>query len=53
VPNVIGMGIKDAIYLLENAGLNVRASGRGLVTRQSIDAGNKIQKGQQIIIELS
>lgn len=53
VPNVIGMGAKDAINILENAGLRVRISGKGVVSKQSIDAGTKIQNGQQIIIELS
>jgi cell division protein FtsI (penicillin-binding protein 3) len=53
VPNVIGMGIRDAIYLLENAGLNVQLNGRGMVTKQSLEPGTKIQKGEKIVIELS
>ena len=53
VPNVVGMGLRDAIYLLEEQGLFVKPLGRGTVTRQSINAGGKIIKGQQIIIELS
>ena len=52
VPNVIGMGIRDAIYLLENSGLNVKASGKGAVKKQSLDPGTKIMKGQKIVIEL-
>jgi cell division protein FtsI (penicillin-binding protein 3) len=52
VPNVIGMGIRDAIYLLENSGLNVKASGKGAVKKQSLDPGTKILKGQKIVIEL-
>ena len=52
-PNVVGMGLKDALYILENAGLNVRVSGKGWVTRQSLPAGSRIRKGQQIVIELS
>jgi cell division protein FtsI (penicillin-binding protein 3) len=52
VPNVIGMGLRDAIYLLESQGLTVKPIGRGAVKKQSISAGAKIQKGQQIIIEL-
>ena len=52
VPNVIGMGIRDALYLLENSGLNVRVSGKGSVTKQSLDPGTKIQRGQKIVIEL-
>jgi cell division protein FtsI (penicillin-binding protein 3) len=52
VPNVIGMGLRDAIYLLENRGMQVTVTGRGAVIKQSLDAGIKINKGQQIIIEL-
>ena len=52
VPNVVGMGLRDAIYLLESSGLQVKPVGRGTVVKQSINAGIKIQKGQQIIIEL-
>ncbi len=53
VPNVVGMGAKDALNILENAGLRVRLNGKGVVSKQSIDAGTKIQRGQQITIELS
>lgn len=53
VPNVVGMGLRDAIYLLESQGLQVKPVGRGAVIRQSINAGSALQKGQQIIIELS
>ena len=53
VPSVIGMGLRDAIYLLESQGLIVKPLGRGAVVKQSIPSGMKINKGQQIIIELS
>ena len=53
VPNVVGMGLRDAIYLLENQGLRVKVSGAGMVKYQSLTAGERIQKGQQIQIELS
>jgi cell division protein FtsI (penicillin-binding protein 3) len=53
VPDVTGMGMRDAIYILENEGLNVQVSGRGVVTRQSLAPGSTVQKGQQIVIELS
>ena len=51
-PSVVGMGIQDAIYILENAGLRVKINGRGNVVRQSIDAGDAIKKGQVIILDL-
>ena len=53
VPDVKGMGLRDAIYLLEEQGLMVKPIGRGAVTKQSINAGTKAVRGQQIIIELS
>ncbi len=53
VPNVVSMGAKDAIYLLENAGLRVRMIGRGSVRSQSIDPGSPVRKGDQIILEMS
>ncbi|MBL7924469.1 MAG: transpeptidase family protein [Bacteroidia bacterium] len=53
VPNVTGMGLRDALYLLESQGLQVKPLGRGSVVRQSIKPGTKLLKGQQIIIELS
>jgi cell division protein FtsI (penicillin-binding protein 3) len=53
VPNVVGMGLRDAIFLLENEGLRVRVNGRGMVKYQSIQAGKRVQEGQLIEIELS
>ncbi len=52
VPNVVGMGLSDAIYLLESFGLVVQPVGRGKVCKQSIKAGQKLERGQKIIIEL-
>lgn len=53
VPNVVGMGLRDAMYLLETQGMLVRPVGRGKVVRQSLNPGSSISKGQQITIELS
>src|SRR5664280_1949997 len=39
VPDVRGMSLRDAIYLLENSGLHVRYSGKGRVVRQSPEHG--------------
>jgi len=52
VPSVMGMGLRDALYLLESHGLTVKAVGRGKVIRQSVVAGSKIEKGGEIIIQL-
>ncbi len=53
VPDVTGMGLKDALYLLENAGLKVQITGAGKVVSQSLPAGSKISKGETIAIQLS
>jgi len=52
VPNVIGMGAKDAVYLLEKKGLRVNLIGAGKVRQQSIPGGHKFAKGQTISIRL-
>jgi cell division protein FtsI (penicillin-binding protein 3) len=52
VPNVIGMGLQDALYLLESNGMRVKVMGYGTVKRQSIPAGTTIQSNPNIIIEL-
>jgi len=52
VPNVVGMGLKDAVFLLENNGIKVGFNGRGVVARQSIPAGVKISRGDKIYLEL-
>lgn len=51
-PNVLGMGAKDAIYLLENAGLNVRMNGVGRVVEQSLAPGARIWSSSTIYIRL-
>jgi cell division protein FtsI (penicillin-binding protein 3) len=53
VPNVVSMGAKDAVYLLENAGLRVRLLGRGSVRQQSIPPGTRARKGDLITLEMS
>jgi cell division protein FtsI (penicillin-binding protein 3) len=53
VPDVKGMGLRDAVYLLETSGLKVQVSGSGKVVAQSIEAGTRIEKGRNIIIQLS
>lgn len=53
MPNVRGMGLKDAIFLLENMGLKVAVRGRGKVAMQSVAPGTKLAKGITVILELS
>jgi cell division protein FtsI (penicillin-binding protein 3) len=53
IPDVRGLGLKDALYILENAGLRVKVYGKGKVRKQSIRAGQGFSKGERIVIELS
>ena len=52
VPNVKGMGAKDAVFLLEERGLRVRLTGIGSVSGQSIRPGSVLHKGQTITLTL-
>ncbi len=52
VPSVIGMGLKDAVNILENKGLKVKVKGRGKVNFQSISPNYYFKKGQLITIVL-
>ncbi len=52
VPNVIGMGLRDAIYILENKGLRVRFTGRGKVKKQAPSFGARFKKGEIVALEL-
>ena len=52
VPDVEGMTLRDAIYILENIGLKVSISGNGRVKRQSLGPGVRASKGRTIELEL-
>lgn len=52
VPDLKGMGAKDAMYLLGQLGLKVQINGRGKVISQNISAGTMVHKGQSIKITL-
>lgn len=52
MPDVTGMGLKDALFLLEERGLRVSFTGRGAVRSQSIRAGAGIQRGASVHIVL-
>lgn len=53
VPNLNGLSAKDALYLLENSGFNVKIYGMGSVRKQSIEAGQKFNRGDKITLILS
>ena len=52
VPNVRGLGVREAIARLENAGLTVRFSGTGYVVAQSLAPGATYARGQAIELKL-
>jgi cell division protein FtsI (penicillin-binding protein 3) len=52
VPDVRGMGLRDAMYLLRKANLKVSVVGRGTVKKQSLSPSSEVKSGQTIIIEL-
>jgi cell division protein FtsI (penicillin-binding protein 3) len=52
VPDVVGMSIKDALYILENQGISVQFTGDGVVKKQSISPGEKMKKGLNIKLVL-
>lgn len=52
VPSVIGLGLREALSILEVSGLNVRFYGTGYVAGQSISAGSNYKKGDMITLSL-
>ena len=50
--NVKGMGLKDAIYLLESQGYKVSFNGHGKVVSQSPAAGTDLPKGETVTLTL-
>jgi cell division protein FtsI (penicillin-binding protein 3) len=53
VPAVTGMGLKDAVFVLEREGMHVQIQGSGIVKAQSIPPGTPVTKGQTIVLQLS
>jgi len=53
MPNVRGMGLKDALNLLETMGVKVSVKGKGKVSNQSVMPGSTITKGTAVLLELS
>ncbi len=52
VPDVRGMSLKDATYLLSSRGMKIRTSGAGRIVSQSIPHGKKATKGETINLRL-
>jgi cell division protein FtsI (penicillin-binding protein 3) len=53
VPDVRGMSLRDAIYVLENSGLKVRYSGKGRVLRQSPEHGARVYEGSVVSLDMN
>ncbi len=52
MPDVRGMGLKEAVFLLESRGLRVAFTGKGAVREQTLPPGAKIQRGANRNIEI-
>lgn len=52
IPDLKGMGAKDAVYLLESMGLNVQVLGRGRVISQNLQPGTPARRGSIVLINL-
>jgi cell division protein FtsI (penicillin-binding protein 3) len=53
VPDVRGMSLRDAIYLLENSGIRVKYNGKGRVLRQSPEHGARYYEGTIVSLEMN
>lgn len=53
MPQLAGLGLKDAVYICENIGLKVNVKGKGKVAQQSIAAGSAFKKGEPVQIVLN
>lgn len=53
VPDVRGMSLRDAVYVLENSGLRVRFNGRGRVLRQSPEHGARFSAGSVVSLDMN
>lgn len=52
VPDIMGLGLKDAIFIIENCGLKCSYSGTGHVSSQNPKAGTKVADGSTITFNL-
>jgi cell division protein FtsI (penicillin-binding protein 3) len=52
VPNVVGMDITDAVYLLENMGISAEFTGQGAVREQSLHAGDTLKANSKMYLKL-
>ncbi len=53
VPDVRGMSLRDAVFLLENSGIRVKFSGKGRVRSQSPEHGSRYFDGTVVSLEMN
>ena len=53
MPDVHGMGARDAVFLIESRKMKVKIEGRGKVVEQSVGPGSKIKKGMTCVLKLA
>lgn len=53
VPQVMGLGIREAVVLLEEAGFNVAFTGSGYVKKQTPAAGTVMKSGEKVLLALT
>jgi cell division protein FtsI (penicillin-binding protein 3) len=53
MPDLRGMNIRDALFILEEMGLKTRFFGKGKISRQSVAPGTKINQGITVNLYLS
>lgn len=52
MPDLLGMGARDAIFAIEKRGMRARVHGFGKVKKQSLAAGSQVKKGQIVVLEM-
>lgn len=53
MPDLRGMGLKDAVYITENRGYRIAAKGKGKIVSQSVEPGTPLKRGERINIFLN
>jgi cell division protein FtsI (penicillin-binding protein 3) len=53
IPDVRGMSLRDAVFLLENSGLRVQVNGKGRVLRQSPEHGARYYEGTVVSLDMN
>lgn len=52
MPKVVGLSLRDALFVLEQKGVKVGIEGQGYVKKQSVKAGEKVKRGEKVTLFL-